>query len=92
MPNFVQEDDRFRQGSLMVWGGISINGRTELVVVRSNLTAAGYIKQILLQHLLVAAYGVGPEFVLMHDNVRAHLVHITRAWEKRTFKRWNGQQ
>jgi hypothetical protein len=29
--------------------------------------------------MLVVAYGVGPEFVLMHDNVRAHGVHITRA-------------
>ena len=32
---------------VMVWGGISIDGRTVLVV-RGNLTAAGYKKQILL--------------------------------------------
>jgi hypothetical protein len=64
---------------VIVWGGISIDGRTDLVVVRSNLTAAGYIEQILLQHVLVAAYSVGPEFVLMHDNARAHVAHITRA-------------
>ena len=31
------------------------DGLTDLVVVRGNLTAAGYIEQILLQHLLVAA-------------------------------------
>ena len=37
------------------------------IVVHGNLTAAGCIKQILIQHVLVAAYGVGPEFVLMHD-------------------------
>jgi hypothetical protein len=54
MPNVVQEGDRFRQGSVMVWGGISIDGRTDLVV-RGNLTAAGCIEQILLQHVLVAA-------------------------------------
>ena len=56
----------------MVWGGISIDGLMDLVVVRGNLTAAGYIEQIVLQNVLVAAYGVGPEFVLMHDNARAH--------------------
>ena len=93
MPNVVQEGDRFGQGSVMVWGGISIDGHTDLVIVRGNLTAAGYIEQILLQHVLVAAYGVSPEFVLMHDNARAHVVRITRAsCENWTFKRWNGQQ
>jgi hypothetical protein len=78
MPNIVQEDDRFRQGSGMVWGGISIDGCTDLVT-RSNLTAMGYIEQILLQRVLFAAYGVGPEFVLMHDNAKTHVVRITRA-------------
>jgi hypothetical protein len=55
MRNVVQEGNRFGQGSVLVWGGISIEGRTDLVVVRDNLTPAGYIEQILLQHVLVAA-------------------------------------
>jgi hypothetical protein len=63
----------------MVLGGISMDGSTDLVVVRGNLSAAGYIEQILLQHLLVAAYGVGPEFVLIHDNAKNHVARITRA-------------
>jgi hypothetical protein len=67
----------------MVWGCISIDGRTDLVALLGNLTAAGYIEQILLQHVL-AAYGVGPEFVLMHDNGLCS--------ENWTFKRWNGRQ
>jgi hypothetical protein len=79
MPNVVQEGHRFGQGSVMVWGGISIDGRTDLVVVCGNLTAAVYFEQILLQHVLVAAYGVGHDFVLMHDNARAHVARITRA-------------
>jgi hypothetical protein len=33
----------------------------------------------LLHYVLVAACGVGPEFVLMHDNARAHIAHITTA-------------
>ena len=64
---------------MRVWGCISIDGRKDLDVVRSNLTAAGLIEQILLQHVLVAAFGVGSEFVLMHDNARAHVTYITRA-------------
>ena len=63
----------------MVWGGDGIDDCMDLVLVRGNLTAEGYIEQILLQHVLVAAYGVDPEFVLMHDNPRAHVARITRA-------------
>jgi Transposase and inactivated derivatives len=63
----------------MVWGGISIDGRTDLFVVHGNLIAVGYIEQILLYHVLVASYDVGSEFVLMHDNARAHVARITRA-------------
>jgi Transposase and inactivated derivatives len=72
MPNVVQEV------SVMMWGGISIDGYMDLIV-RGNLTALGYIEQMLLQHVLVPAYSVGPEFILMHDNARAHVARITRA-------------
>ena len=48
------------------------------LVVRGNLTAAGYIEQILIVNVLVAAYGVGPEFVLMHKNAKTHVARITR--------------
>ena len=37
------------------------------------------IHRILLQHVLVTAYGVAPEFLLMHDNTRAHVARTTRA-------------
>ena len=48
MPNVVREGDRFGQDSVMVWVGISIDGRTDVVVVLGNLTAAVYIEQTLL--------------------------------------------
>ena len=43
MPNIVQEGDRFGQGSVMVWGGICINGYKDLVVIHGNLTAAACV-------------------------------------------------
>ena len=58
MPNVDQEGDRFGQCSVMVWGGISSDDRTDMVVVRGNLTAARYFEQIMLQHVLVSAYGL----------------------------------
>ena len=38
----VTEVDRFRRGSVMVWGGINHQGKTDLVVIRGNLNAQGY--------------------------------------------------
>ena len=40
MPNVVQEDGRFGQGSVMVWGGVSTDDHSDFVDVSGNLTAA----------------------------------------------------
>ena len=51
-PNCVRQVDRYGGGSVMVWGAMSYNDRSELVVVQGNLTANRYINQILRPHLL----------------------------------------
>ena len=46
----VTEVDRFRRGSVMVWGGgwgINHLGTTDLVVIRGNWDAQGYINDVL---------------------------------------------
>ena len=37
----VTEADHLRRGSVMVWGGINHQGKTDLVVIRGNLNAQG---------------------------------------------------
>jgi hypothetical protein len=92
MSNVVQEGDRFGHGSMMVWDGISIVGHMDLVIIHGNLTAAEYVEQILLQYVLVAACDVGPEFLFMQDNARAHVARITRAdLRELDIQEWNGQ-
>ena len=39
----VQVTEAFRGGGLMVWAGISINGKSKLVVIRGGLDANCYI-------------------------------------------------
>lgn len=73
----VQEYDKFGCGSVMVWGGVSLDERTDLVVVPGRLCAQAYIDNVLEDHVLPAAYGVGPDFLLMQDNARPHSAAIT---------------
>uniref|UniRef100_A0A3Q3KSR0 Tc1-like transposase DDE domain-containing protein n=1 Tax=Labrus bergylta TaxID=56723 RepID=A0A3Q3KSR0_9LABR len=48
----------FGGGSVMVWGGISLTGKTRLVFIRGNLNAERYRDEILL----------GPNSILQEDN------------------------
>jgi transposase len=74
----VQEVDRFGGGSVMIWAEISIDNRTDLVVVPGRLNAMNYIENILEDHMVPAAYGVGQNFILMQDNAKPHTAGITR--------------
>jgi hypothetical protein len=74
----VQEVDRFGRGSVIIWAGISIDNRTDLVVVPGRLNAMNYIENILEDHVVPAAYGIGQNFILMQDNAKPHTTGITR--------------
>ena len=63
----------FGGGSVMVWGGISMEARTELVFIENgSLNAHRYINEILINHVVPFAPFIGDEFVFMHDNAHPH--------------------
>ena len=74
----VLERDRMRGGSIMVWGGISFRGRTDLVVVNGNLTGARYLDQIVDPHILPYLRANRPGFQLQQDNARPHVANIVK--------------
>lgn len=62
----------------MVWAGISAQGKTDLHVIdNGNLTAQTYVNEILEVHVRPYADAIGPDFILMDDNARAHRARIT---------------
>lgn len=68
--NCVVEVDRISGVSVMMWGAISYNQRTSLVLVPGNLTAQRYHDKILQPHLLPV---INTEReVFQHDNARPH--------------------
>ncbi|KAI4895597.1 hypothetical protein NFI96_008461, partial [Prochilodus magdalenae] len=76
--NIIQHD-RFGGGSVMVWGGISLEGRTDLYRLDSGtLTANRYQDEILGPVVRPYAGAVGPGFLLVHNNARPHVVRVCR--------------
>ena len=71
----MQEVDQFGGGSVMVWGMMTTQGRSELVEVAGNLNSHRYRDEILRPHMLPYA-GAMDEFILMQDNARPHTARI----------------
>lgn len=71
----------YQGGSVMVWGGVCSEARTELVIVDRRLTAAMYIEEILQDHVVPFVDFIGREdFLLMQDNARAHTAGIVESY------------
>lgn len=65
----------------MVWGGISMEGRTDLYCLGNGaLTAISYRDEILEPIVRPYAGAVGPGFLLMQDNARPHVARTCRQY------------
>lgn len=68
-------------GSVMVWGGICLGARTDLVLIENgSLTAQQYVTEILEPYVMPFAPFIGPHFVFMHDNARPHTARIVSTY------------
>ncbi|MCJ8746514.1 hypothetical protein PDJAM_G00142610 [Pangasius djambal] len=75
----IAQHDRFGGGSVMVWGGISMEGRTDLYRLdNGTLTAIRYRDEILGPILRPYAGAVGPGFLLVHDSAWPHVARVCR--------------
>lgn len=67
----------FGGGGVMVWAGISMYAKTELVILdHGTMTADRYVNQCLADHVIPFAPFIGDNFVLMHDNARPHVAAV----------------
>lgn len=74
--NCLLERDRFGGGSVMVWGGIMGDRKTDLVVIPGNLNAQRYIDNV-LRPVVVPFLRQHPG-LLMQDNARPHTARLTQ--------------
>ena len=72
----VRERDRFRGGSVMVWGGIAHGVKAPLIVVNGNLTALRYRDQ-LLRPVVIPTLQQN-QLTFQQDNARFHVARVCR--------------
>ena len=61
----------------MVWAGISVAARTELVFIENGtMNGDRYIEECIIPHVIPYAQFIGNAFQLMHDNARANTARI----------------
>ncbi|KAL0172943.1 hypothetical protein M9458_033254, partial [Cirrhinus mrigala] len=77
LPQNVVQHDRIGGSTVMVWGGISMGARTELVIIENgSLTGQRYRDEILRPVVRPYAGAMWPDFVLMDDNAGPHRARL----------------
>ncbi|GFV46626.1 transposable element Tcb2 transposase [Trichonephila clavipes] len=80
-PAFVHESVRFGGGGVLVYGGISIDGRTDPCIIGDGpLTARRYRDEILRPIVVPYAAAIGDNFILKDDNCRPHRAKLVEAF------------
>lgn len=74
----VREVDRYGGGSVMVWAGFHLHGRTQLHVVEGTLTGQRYVNDIVRPLIQPVLQAIGPRAILQEDNAPAHRAHVVR--------------
>uniref|UniRef100_A0A3Q4AD89 Tc1-like transposase DDE domain-containing protein n=1 Tax=Mola mola TaxID=94237 RepID=A0A3Q4AD89_MOLML len=65
-------------GIVMVWGGISLTGKTWLVITGGNLNAERYRDEIVQPVAILYFHSLGPNSILQDDKARPHRVGFIR--------------
>ncbi|GFX81526.1 transposable element Tcb2 transposase [Trichonephila clavipes] len=77
----MHESVRFGGGGVLVYGGISIDGRTDLYINQDGtLTARRYRDEILKPIVVPYAAAIGDDFILMDDNCRPHRANLVEGF------------
>ena len=69
-----------RGGGLMLWAGVSSNGKTDLCFIKGNIDSKGYTNNLDAYLLPVAELIAGSNWILLQDNATIHTQKWTRQW------------
>ena len=75
--------DRYGGGSVMVWGGITMTGKTDLHVCQGRVTGVYYRDNVLAPYVIPFAQRHSPRFIFQDDNTRAHRARVVTDYLQR---------
>ena len=67
----------------MVWGGITMTGKTDLHVCHSRVTGVYYRDNVLAPYVIPFAQRHCPRFIFQDDNARAHRARVVSDYLQR---------
>ncbi|GFY06945.1 transposable element Tcb2 transposase [Trichonephila clavipes] len=74
-PSNIKERHRYGGPGVLVWGGIMLNGLTELHIFdRGSVIEDRYCEEVLLPHVHLFRGAIGPDFSFMNDNAQTHRI------------------
>ncbi|GFV38881.1 transposable element Tcb2 transposase [Trichonephila clavipes] len=74
-PSNIKERHRYGGPGVLVWGSITLNGRTELRIFdRGSVIGDRYCEEVLLLHVRLFRGAIGPDFSFMDDNAQSHWI------------------
>ncbi|GFV68800.1 transposable element Tcb2 transposase [Trichonephila clavipes] len=69
----IKKRHRYGSPGVLVWGGIMLNGRTELKIFdRVSVIGDRYCEEVLLTHVRLFRGVIGPDIIFMDDFARPH--------------------
>ncbi|GFT35419.1 transposable element Tcb2 transposase [Trichonephila clavipes] len=69
----IKERHRYGGPGVLVWGGIMLNGRTELhIFERGSVTGDRNCEEVLLPYVCLFRGAIGPDFIFIENNARPH--------------------
>ncbi|GFU54767.1 transposable element Tc1 transposase [Trichonephila clavipes] len=69
----IKERHHYGGPGVLLWGGIMLNGRTELHIFdRGSVIGDRYYEEVLLPHVRLFLGAIGPDFIFMDTNARPH--------------------
>ncbi len=80
-PVCIANHARYGGGSVIVWAGISMQGKTDLHIIdNGTMTAHIYVREVFDVYVRPYAGAIGPDFILMDDNARPHRAMVTNGY------------
>ena len=81
-PDCIQPCVAFGGGSVMVWGMVSLNCKSDLVTVNGNISARRYRVEILAEHVEphFDDHALADRPIVMHDGPTPHTARISMAF------------